>query len=226
MRGPSLRNNRACPERVLDRRSRRVEGPVLSEVPRHRRGRAEGFTLIEIVVVVLIIGMVLVAALAGFSRPMRFELSEAGQTILATVETCRARAILSGSKLTFVYDLDASPQKTWIEIPSLSDPSAEPERALETDLPGRIHLKSIWLDAATRRDSGQVRLLVQPTGFLPPHLVHLAHREAPLEGTAVLGPFPGQARFVQDPPDWDAVMRTETERDVPGVKPLPEEPRR
>ncbi len=190
-----------------------------------RTGERGGFTLIEIIIVLLIIGLVLLYTLGGRKRQPRTATLQTAQTLLSLVETCRAGASLRNQARTLVYDLDAAPQQVWIEIPPPpEDPSREPERIFQTPLPARLHLAGILLDENTTQKTGQVRLTAQPNGFLPAHLAHLTHDDMETDWTVLVRSFPGQGRILEAVPDWKGMMRTQVEDDFDGVKPLePEE---
>ncbi len=188
------------------------------------RRPSSGFTLIEIIVVTLVIGMAIVAGLAGFARPARLALSETGGALLALAESARSSARLHGAARTLVYDLDAVPQKAWIEIPPpADDPTRDPEAVLETELPREIRLSAIETGPRERAESGVVRLAADPSGFLSPHFLRLSAGEGVPERTGVIRGFPGASRLIEGTPGWDDLMQGYTEEDPDGVKPLPPE---
>ncbi len=165
--------------------------------------------------------MTVVAGLAGLARPMRLELSETGMTLLALAESARSSAVLHGAPRILVYDLDAAPQKAWIEIPPpTDDPARDPEAVLETELPASVRLAAIETGPRERLETGVVRLAANPSGFLAPHFVRLA-ADGVLEKTGVVRAFPGATRLAEGSPQWDALMQGRVEEDPDGVRPLP-----
>lgn len=183
--------------------------------------RNKGFTLIEVVVVLLVIGMTIVAGLSGLVRPARLALSETSGELLALVESARSSAVLHGAPRKLVYDLDARPQTAWIEIPPpADDPTRDPEKVLETRLPPRLRIRAVETGKDAAEETGTVRLSAEPSGFLSPHLVRLATEDGSLVRTAVVRAFPGASRAVEGEPPWDDLMLERVEEDLDGVKAL------
>lgn len=215
------RSSRPSKDKGSVREASSAKRPAFPFAPRASRFAPCGFTLIEVVVVILVIGMTIVAGLSGLVRPVRLALSETASEILTLVESARSSAVLNGSPRKLVYDLDARPQAVWIEVPPpADDPTRDPERVLETRLPARLRIRAIETGKDAAREEGIVRLSAEPSGFLSPHLVRLATEDGAFVRTAAVRAFPGASRAVEGEPAWEDLMRERFEEDLEGVKAL------
>lgn len=130
---------------------------------------SRGFTLLEILVVIVIMGLVASLVVVNFAQDERSELSEEAQRLRLLMEYARDEAILQGQ--TLAWSLDKSGyqfarwdgQDKWVAI------SDEPFHRRELTPPLYARLVSVNAAAATA-DSA---ILFFPSGLNPPYELEL-----------------------------------------------------
>ncbi len=135
--------------------------------------KTAGFTLIEIVAVVLIIGIMFSAVLVSFDRiTPKYRLRSEARELSNFVEFTRVLAAQEGRSYMIHYDLDNS--QYWREpnvIPPLEDEEKEPEKRT---LPKSIVIQDIDLGGDNVWDAHHPSpLVVSPQGALPVHAIHM-----------------------------------------------------
>ena len=118
--------NRPLPALAL-RRRRTVRGER-----RGARGRREGMTLVEILIVVAILAVVATGITLGFSALHRTKLRSAALDIVAASRFAYHRAVTRGKTVRLVFDLDAHTVAIE-EAHGHITLSADPERELDED---------------------------------------------------------------------------------------------
>jgi type II secretion system protein H len=155
---------------------RRVDGQLFGP----RLGSQFGFTLLEILLVVLVVGMGLAIAVPRLMPDRKAEANRAAQTIFAALERARDEAVFSGTTIavqlstnTLRYqERDASNTNTWIASSraGLSD-VALPDSLTEIEISNMDESSN---DVAQPRTSNQLpRLIFQPAGYGAPATVTL-----------------------------------------------------
>lgn len=79
----------------------------------HPYGRSRGFSLVEILVVVAILGLMLGASVYGFRSIAKSELRSSASKLAGAIRYCFDRAITTGAYYRIVLDLDGN--KYWAE---------------------------------------------------------------------------------------------------------------
>lgn len=159
--------------------------PPAASAPPPRTARHDpqrGFTLLEIALVLLILGVAMSFAMPRFRDPSRLDLSSNVRRLATTFRLLRNEAIMNGHTYRLNYDLDQ--QRYWISIEEggrntadllqNAGPLARPVR-----LPDTVAFSDVVLQSIGKLNQGQVFTRFFPDGFVDPTIVHMDNgREA------------------------------------------------
>ncbi|MCK6556710.1 GspH/FimT family pseudopilin [Candidatus Binatia bacterium] len=150
---------------------------------RRQRGRGEaGFTLLEISLVVLILGVMLTLLLPRLRDPGRAELDAQARRLMLVFRLLRSEAVLNGSAYRLNYDLDQ--QRYWAmpqEGGDLMDFARDMgSLARGTQLVAPVGIADVVLPTLVGKVAeGQVYTVFYPDGSVDPTVIHLGNgREA------------------------------------------------
>jgi prepilin-type N-terminal cleavage/methylation domain-containing protein len=156
-----------------------------------------GFTLLELSLVLLIIGVVLALTLPRLRDPGRSELSAQAHRLVLTFRLLRSEAALNGYAYRLNYDLDQ--QRYWVTPNEPGADLAEFARdagslARGTRLESPIQITDVVLPTlAGKISQGQIYTVFYPDGSVDPTVIHLANgRDA---YTLYLDPMNGRLRL-------------------------------
>lgn len=198
-----------------------TERPLLS-VSAARRSRARGFTLIEILIVLAIIGMVMGLGLPAISRVTYQRLNSTTRQFAGLVKTLRNDAILLNSVHRLAFDFDEG--QYWVEQQQqagalLDDPlSPPPEKkkrmkdeppppngfvmaekygGKKLPFPGGVKIFQVIKEQEGLRKEGLVYVHFFPNGFNEPALISLTKASDEEAGyTLVIRPASGNVGIV------------------------------
>lgn len=158
----------------------RTSAPGSRPAGRRRAGapRARGFTLIELMIVVAIVGLASSLVVLSLRDPAAMRLEQEAARLAALLESARAESRASGLPVRWV------PGRT----PGGADDGPD---FRFVGLPRSIQLPARWLDPATSAEvAGASALLLGPEPLIGAHriVLHLADRRLDLV-TDGLGPF-------------------------------------
>ena len=167
----------------------------------NRRGRsaANGFTMVELLVVVLIIGMISgVVAVSWQARLPRADLNATVHTLAATISGARSDAIARNGEFRLYYDLDAnsyfvrSPYRIGGGLAQNDDQRLILRR---TRLPESVNIARVTIDGV-HYDEGTVYVSFDPQGSATGHTVKLLQASALTDPVTVeVLPLTGLVRF-------------------------------
>ena len=148
------------------------------------RPAAEGFTLIELMVVIAIIGLAMSVMVSGSSSLLpQTRLRASVDQLAASLELARSHAQLRQEPLVFAYDLDQGLYEAY--YPFERDEQGENRGAGKTPvvdplpLERGIAFRSVRLPGSVPREDGVVTLDVSALGRIAPHEVVLDNPEYP-----------------------------------------------
>ncbi len=154
-------------------------GATGAALPRRRRARTRGFTLLELLIVIAIVAVSAGLVVLSLRDGVEAKLEEEGERLSALLEMARAEARVAGVGVHWVprqddgADAETAPQFRFVGLPALQP------------LPTR------WLDAGTRAEIvGAATVLLGPEAILPPQRIVLRLDDKRLElASDGLGPF-------------------------------------
>jgi len=178
-------------------RSRRGDGQPWRRRLGFRQLDCAGFTLLEITLVILIIGVMLTLTIPRLRDPGRAELMAQSHRLVLTFRLLRDEAVLNGYAYRLNYDLDQ--QRYWV---TPADPSADLAEfardagslAHGTKLESPVGITDVVLPTlAGKIAQGQIYTVFYPDGSVDSTVIHMANgREA---YTLWLNPMNGRLRM-------------------------------
>jgi type II secretion system protein H len=171
-------------EPIMNARGRTVLGSA-------RGTSMRGFTLVELVVVVAIIGLILASVAIRFdSVTVSARLRSSAREIASTIGLAHSQASSTGRAQTFVFDTDN--QQFWIESGAQEhDKEWLPkQRSLYRD----ITFKDIQVGEEVYSERGTLSIEISPLGVTSACMVHL-EAEGGGEMTLEICPLTGTVRF-------------------------------
>jgi type II secretory pathway pseudopilin PulG len=156
-----------------------------------------GFTLLEIGLVILIIGVVLTLTIPRLRDPGRAELMAQSHRLVLTFRVLRDEAVLNGYAYRLNYDLDQ--QRYWV---TPADPAADLAEfardagslARGTKLVNPVGITDIVLPTlAGKIAQGQICTVFYPDGSVDPTVIHMANGKEAY--TLWLNPMNGRLRM-------------------------------
>lgn len=150
--------------------------PHARPAPRRARG-AGGFTLLEVVLVVLIIGIVVAVAFPRFANIGGGDLKLEARTLTGRIQGLYAEAAFTRRPHRLVFDLDQDRYAAEVmNVESRTFVPVDPTFMAPVQLPSGIDLKDVTTARAGKREEGQVALLFDPMGQAEFATIHLEAR--------------------------------------------------
>jgi prepilin-type N-terminal cleavage/methylation domain-containing protein len=139
---------------------------------------AAGFTLLEVVLVLLIIGVVLAVAFPRFANIGGGDLKLEARTLIGRIQGLYAEAAFTRRPHRLVLDLDQERYAAEVmNVETRTFAPVDPTFMPPVQLPSGIDLKDVTTARAGKRQEGQVALLFDPTGQAEFATIHLEDRD-------------------------------------------------
>ena len=168
--------------------------------PPEKGTRSNGFTLIELVVVIALIGIMLFVAVPNFQDLFNDDTRKTSQWILLQVPKHRALAV--SETRTYALHLDMAEQRLWFSHMDMSDEelqSAE-DRGLELD--DSVRLLDVAYSYGDSSNSGEALILFFPKGYSDKAIVHMEGEDSD-RLSFVFEPFLTQVEMIEGYADFE-----------------------
>jgi len=135
--------------------------------------REEGFTLIEMLVVILIIGAFFFVAVPKFQDLTEVNLKSASRNLTATIKYLYNEAAFKKNIHRLVFDVEAG--EYWVETLQGNEYGTY-EDSKRHKLPNGIYFKDVVTERSLGRnplDNEREFILFLPTGFVEPAVIHI-----------------------------------------------------
>lgn len=158
---------------------------------------AQGFTLLELVVVLFIVGLLLTVARPRFTALTSARLEASARRLAALVRYLNGEAVFRGQLYRLHYDLDH--HTYWVTVLAASQEAAE-FVSDESPLSRPVHLSpavvfaDVHVPGVGRVSTGQVYTHFYPQGYADPTVLHLRDQSARVV-TLLIPPLTGEVRI-------------------------------
>lgn len=134
-----------------------------------------GFTLIELMVVLGIVGLIMGVAVVGLdSLTPTSQLNASARELAAALALAHNRAVTLGKPVAIHYNFDKKYYR--LLIPSKHNPKVmQPTKSWK--LSDGVYYDDIMVTGYRVQKQGWLEIKISPLGFVPAHVVHLAHQK-------------------------------------------------
>ena len=189
--------------------------PAGADAPRGR-GRALGFTLIELVVVVLIVGLMATLAVTrmDFLVP-KYRLRAAARGVGSLAKQARVRAAATGKDVYLEMDLSRGLYWLLVAFPKEPEPGQEPDFSaleyapiLQHELPDGVQFHDVVLGPEQKVDRAQARVRISPFGASDHVIVNLRNEDDRRMSVRMNG-FTGHLSFAEEYREAEQLLQDE-----------------
>lgn len=145
--------------------------------PTTNNGHLKGFTLLELIVVIALMGIVLVLTVPRFHETLFLDESKAGSRwIIGKVQALKEAAVRNQKDYSLHIDLDA--ERFWETDESMSPEAVENAAVNAASLPGGLKIIDIEYAIRGKINSGQADITFYKSGYSDKVFIHLQDGES------------------------------------------------
>lgn len=137
-----------------------------------RRNKSAGFTLVEIVVVMLLISLFMVFSLPLYSNIGTSNLETSARRLSSTIKYLFNESAISGLEYRLIYDLDEGTYRAQI-LDANGQLVNAPDQGKQAKLKGTVRFKDLSVPGRGKTSAGQVTTLIHPSGWVEETIIHL-----------------------------------------------------
>ncbi len=154
---------------------------------RHMSGNEKGFTLIELTVVVLLIGII-----AGLTFPRLRQavttdtLKSSTRKLVGIIRSLRREAVKDHDAHFLRFDLDTN--LFWIERQAMTETEQTAAKEKAATLAGGVRILDVWLKGKGKKTTGIIAIRFNEKGYVQQSAIHLGFEDG-RKFTLFLSPF-------------------------------------
>lgn len=159
--------------------------------------RNEGFTLLELLVVILILGAFFFVAVPKFQDLTEVNLKSASRNLSATIKYLYNEAAFKKNIHRLVFDLDEG--QYWVETLQGNEYGISPDTKIRR-LPNGVYFKEVITERSLQRnplDDDKEFILFLPTGFVEPAVIHI-YTDSDRHYTLATKPYTGGTKVYDE----------------------------
>lgn len=163
------------------------ETPIRDLSATNRSSRHQGFTLIELAMVILLIGFMLTITLPKLQNlALGDKLKTLIRTLTSTINEIRYQAIKDNQ--TYYLKFDFGAKKFWADSPTLTEEERIAAKNNSIALPTDVNVIDIEFNDGQTISTGEISIGVNKMGYIDPSVIHLSSDDG-RKFTFVLRPF-------------------------------------
>ena len=164
------------------------------------RGKTDGFTLIELAIVIIIVGLMLsITVPVVRDSLLHDDLKKASRKLAATITWLRTKSVSEYKDHDLIFDLEEG--KYWHSSSDLSDAQRIEIKEQAHTLPGDVTIldidKYIDKNGSGKKVDGTTKIKFSRKGYIGYTLIHLKDK-SDRKFTLVLEPFLGKTKIMED----------------------------
>lgn len=157
-------------------------------------GQAEGFTLIELIVVVALMGLMLFFSLPRLqNNPFLNDTKKSSRWLINKIQTLRESAIRDQKRYALHFDLDSG--RVWESHEGMTPEEVESAAMDSHELPEDLRIMDIEYPAGDKINAGQAAITFDKAGYANKALVHLQDGDTYL--SFLIEPFLSDVQFFE-----------------------------
>jgi prepilin-type N-terminal cleavage/methylation domain-containing protein len=159
-------------------------------------GRKEGFTLLELTVVIFLAGMLLSITVPVVREALLHDnLKTASRTLVATITRVRDKSVTEYQDHTLFFDIEKG--LYWYEKEGMDDAELLTAKDQAKTLPEDVRILDIDQHGSERKADGEQSIRFSRKGYMRYSLIHLGDK-GERKFTLVLEPFLGKVKIMED----------------------------
>lgn len=157
--------------------------------PMHQTNDTKGYTLIELAIVIVLIGMMLAVSIPRFRYSLLTDnLKSVTRRLIGVVKEIRNDAVREQKPYFLYFDLDAN--KVWVESQGMGQEERKMIRERAYTLPQDTRIMDIWRKDGGKQAHGQVAIRFTKKGYVQHTAIHLGAEDG-RKFSLILSPFLG-----------------------------------
>ena len=155
---------------------------------RLRAGSSAGFTLLELLVVIIITGLVVALAVPSFSNLLAGDnLKKASRQLIGLERKLRGEAVRDQQSYILCLDIPAS--SYWVVTSDMTTEKQDEMKKNPQHLPPDVSILDVVGENNEKQSAGEAKINFGKNNICSPAIIHLAHEEDRM--TILINPFLG-----------------------------------
>ena len=157
-------------------------------------GKTQGYTLIELTVVILLIGLTVLLTVPRFRYSLLTDdLKGTVRRMVGTIRSVKNEAVRE--RQAFILHFDLETNSFWVEPTKATEEELAVARDNAVQLPEGVRVMDVWSRGKGETAVGQTTIRITEKGYLEPSVIHLGAKDG-REFTLILSPFLGKVEVL------------------------------